>query len=111
VFDETMIVPSVALIPDDGEYKVMVYQNGTVHESFVETGIRLSDRIQIMSGIAPGDTVLVNGLMQVSEGSEVEIRNLNQITDYEPDIKFKYPKTRLCNGDVHCDCHLRNYRL
>lgn len=80
-FEEAMIVPSVALIPDNGSYKVMVYQNGVVHESSVETGIRLRDRIQILSGIAPGDTVLVNGLMQVSEGSEVEIRNLNQIAD------------------------------
>ena len=81
VFDEALILPSVALIPDNGSYKVMVYQNGAVHESFVETGIRLRDRIQILSGIAPGDTVLVNGLMQVSEGSDVEIRNLNQITN------------------------------
>ncbi len=80
-FDEALVVPSVALVPDNGSFKVLVYQDGKVRESFVETGIRLRDRIQILSGIAPGDTVLVNGLMQLSEGSDVEIRNLNQIAD------------------------------
>jgi len=80
-FDEALVLPSVALVPDNGSFKVLVYQDGKVRETFVETGIRLRDRIQILSGIAPGDTVLVNGLMQLSEGSDVEIRNLNQVAD------------------------------
>jgi membrane fusion protein, multidrug efflux system len=75
-FDGTIMIPSVALIPDMGQYKVMVYENGTVSEQIVETGIRNSENVQILNGLAQQDTVLVNGLLQVRDGMQVQIRDI-----------------------------------
>lgn len=75
-FDEAILIPAVSLIPDMGEYKVMVYEDGVVSERQVETGIRTSDKVQILSGVEPDETVLVNGLLQVRDGMQVRIRSV-----------------------------------
>ena len=75
-FEDALMLPSQSLIPDSGSYKVMVYNSGVVREEFVEIGLRTRDRVQILDGLMPGDSVLVNGLMQVNNGDEVAIRNV-----------------------------------
>jgi membrane fusion protein, multidrug efflux system len=75
-FDGTIMIPAIALVPDMGQYKVMVYEEGTITERVVETGIRERESVQILDGLAPMDTVLVNGLLQVRSGMEVQIRDI-----------------------------------
>jgi len=75
-FEEAILIPAVSLIPDMGEYKVLVFEDGVVSERLVETGIRTSDKVQILSGLAPDETVLVNGLLQVRDGMQVQIRSI-----------------------------------
>ncbi len=74
--EEAVTVPSISLIPDRGAYKVFVVDEGVVHERGVEIGIRLEDRVQVKSGLEPGETVLVSGLLHVRDGMEVEIRSI-----------------------------------
>lgn len=76
-YDEALTVPAVSLIPDGGDYKVFQYKNGKVNETYVKTGIRLRDRVQVKDGIAEGDTILINGLMQLNDSSDVKIKSLN----------------------------------
>jgi membrane fusion protein, multidrug efflux system len=73
-FEDAILIPSVALIPDSGNYKVYIYDDGVVREQFVETGIRTRDRVQILEGLQPGDMVLTSALLRLSEGSRVELR-------------------------------------
>jgi len=81
-FENAVMLPSQSLIPDSGEYKVMVYNNGAVSERFVTTGIRTRNKVQIIEGLSEGETVLVNGLLQVADGDSVQIRNfVNTIED------------------------------
>ncbi|MEQ8473257.1 MAG: efflux RND transporter periplasmic adaptor subunit [Marinoscillum sp.] len=68
-----MMVPTIAVIPELNGKKLYLYKNGKVETQLVETGIRTEDNLQITSGIAPGDTVIVSGLLQINQGSEVNI--------------------------------------
>lgn len=74
--DDALMLPTISLIPELNRQKVFVIKNGQVQEAQVSTGIRTSDKVQIIEGIAPGDTVLTTGLLQVNPGNEVEITNI-----------------------------------
>lgn len=76
--DDALMVPTISLIPELNSQKLYVVKNGSVEEVRVQTGIRTSDKVQIIEGIAPGDTVLTTGLLQVDPGMEVEITQLNR---------------------------------
>jgi membrane fusion protein, multidrug efflux system len=75
-YQEAIMVPAVALIPDSGEYKVMVFKDGFAYKRPVKTGMRTRSHIQILEGLQPGEIVLTNGLLQVNDGSKVEIRTV-----------------------------------
>ncbi len=76
--DDALMIPTISLIPELNSQKVYLVRNGQVEESRVQTGIRTSENVQIIDGIAPGDTVLTTGLLQVRPGMAVEITNLEK---------------------------------
>lgn len=74
--DDAIMVPSIALVPELNRQKVYVSRNGKVEQVEVQTGIRSSEKVQIVSGVAAGDTVLTTGILQAREGMDVEIVDL-----------------------------------
>ncbi|HEY5614982.1 MAG TPA: efflux transporter periplasmic adaptor subunit, partial [Bacteroidota bacterium] len=72
-----LTIPSEALIPDISGQRVFVYKNGIAESQPVETGIRTSDTIQILTGIAPGDTVITTGILQIRSGSPVLVSEIH----------------------------------
>jgi membrane fusion protein, multidrug efflux system len=77
-FDNALLVPAEAVIPELNAQVVFVAENGKAKKREVETGGRTSDRVQITSGLSPGDIVLTTGLMEVSDGSTIQLRNVKQ---------------------------------
>lgn len=75
--DTAILVPSIALIPDMGAYKVYKYSGGTAIGVPVEVGSRTPTGVQITHGIVAGDTVLVSGLLRVQEGMPVQLSTIN----------------------------------
>jgi len=71
--EDALTVPSIAIIPELGGKKVYVYDSGTAQPRTVETGIRTEDEVQVTSGLADGDQVIISGIMQLQPGLEVEI--------------------------------------
>jgi membrane fusion protein (multidrug efflux system) len=71
--DDALTVPSIAIIPELGGKKVFIYDDGTAQPRSVETGIRTENEVQITSGLADGDMVIVSGILQLRPGLEVEI--------------------------------------
>lgn len=70
--EEALMVPTISLIPGLNTQKVYVLnQDGEVEERQVETGIRTSDRVQVVKGLQAGDHVLRTGLLQVRPGMQV----------------------------------------
>ena len=59
------MVPNEALISDISGKLVWIIKNGRATSKLVQTGIRTIDKIEILSGIQPGDSVVTTGLMQI----------------------------------------------
>ena len=66
-------VPSEAIIPEMGENLVYVYRSGKAQPVTIEAGLRTPSRVQALSGVAAGDTLIISGVMQLRSGLEVII--------------------------------------
>ena len=73
---DALTVPSIAVIPELGGKKVFVFEDGAAQPRTVEAGIRSESAVQITSGLAEGDIVLISGLLQLQPGLEVEIEEI-----------------------------------
>ena len=62
---DALMVPTTALSPGARERVVFVVEDGKAQPRSVETGVRLSREIQIVSGLEPGDVVITSGLLQL----------------------------------------------
>jgi len=71
----TLQVPTEAIVPDAASMKVWVVRGGKAASTPVTTGTRSETMIEITAGLMPGDSVIVTGLLQVREGSQVLISN------------------------------------
>ena len=82
---QTIPVPSEALTLDKDGAFVYVVRDGKATVTRVETGLRTPISVDVISGLAEGDTVITSGLMSVRQGSSVRIREIRNNTDYEVD--------------------------
>jgi len=58
-----LLIPSQAIIPQDNKKKVIVASGGKAKFVLVKTGIRTSSRVEVLSGLQTGDTVVTTGLL------------------------------------------------
>lgn len=71
-----LMIPTQSLIPTTKDAQVVLCKDGKASFVTVQTGIRTADKIQIISGVQVGDTVLTTGIMQASEGAQLNIRQV-----------------------------------
>lgn len=76
--DKALVVPAIAIVPELNGKKVFLYENGLVAERPVETGIRTDSTVQVLTGLAPGDTVITTGLQLVHPGLPVRIQQMTK---------------------------------
>ena len=69
-----MLIPPHALVPVLGGQNVVVIRNSRVNFLPVEVGARTATAVEVVSGIQPGDSILLSGLLQVREGMVVNPR-------------------------------------
>lgn len=70
-----VVVPDRAVVKQPGSANqfVYVYHNGRVSYNKVEIGQRLGNTYELLSGVEPGDTVVVTGQAKLSDGMPVQI--------------------------------------
>lgn len=73
---KTILVPSNCIIPETRDKKIALIKQGKVKMTKVETGYRGQDDIEIVSGISPGDTFAINGIMFLKPDAQVKIRQV-----------------------------------
>ena len=66
-------VPSYALVPELRGQRVFLYKGGKADAVSVSTGLRTEDRVEITKGLAPGDTLITSGILQLKPGAPVTI--------------------------------------
>ncbi len=70
---DAILLPSEAVIPELGGHSVFVSEGGIAKRRPIITGIRTENRVQVVEGINPGDTVLTTGILQLRENVPVRI--------------------------------------
>ena len=68
-----IVVPSGAVIPNITGETVYVCKGGKAQSIAVKTGIRTERGTQITDGLAENDTLIVTGLLQLTNGKQVEL--------------------------------------
>ena len=70
-----VVVPDEALVKQigAGDRYVYVYKDGKVSYNKVELGKHMNDKYEILSGVKPGDQVVIAGQARLANGKEVEV--------------------------------------
>lgn len=74
-----LLVPTQAVIPTARNKQVIVLKNDSALFTVVQTGIRDSAYVQVLSGLKPGDTVVTTGLMAVRPNSKVKVTKVGSL--------------------------------
>lgn len=76
---EALLVPTEAVLPNIRNKQVVLLRGDSVHFAVVETGLRDSAYVEIIHGVAAGDTVITTGLMAIRPTSKVKISNVRSL--------------------------------
>lgn len=77
--NKSIVVPTNAIIPDANDNKVAVVKQGKVQFVPVLMGKRSVEYTEIESGITPGDSIIVSGMLFVRPNQQVEIQGVQHI--------------------------------
>jgi membrane fusion protein, multidrug efflux system len=74
--DNALMIPTEAIIPILKGQQVMVSRDGQSEAVKVEVGVRTDTKIQILTGLQVGDTVITSGLMGIKPKIKVKFGNV-----------------------------------
>ena len=74
--NEAIIIPTDAVIPVLDGKQVYVVNKGRAIAKSVKTGDRRASEIEIIDGLSIGDTIIVSGLLAISDGSLITVNEL-----------------------------------
>lgn len=74
--ENTIAIPSEALIAEMEGEMVYIYNKGKAEAKRVQTGLRTESLIQVMKGLTFGDTLLTSGILQLRQGLPVVLDTL-----------------------------------
>ena len=75
-YQNTLAVPSEAIVSEMGIDKVFVYRHGLAQPTPIKKGLRTESQVQVLQGLVPGDTVIVSGTMQLRTAQKVTISQI-----------------------------------
>jgi membrane fusion protein, multidrug efflux system len=77
--DKALLVPTQAVIPSIRNKQVIVFRKDSALFTVVETGIRDSSYVQILSGLKVGDTVVTTGLMAIRPNVKLKVTKVKTL--------------------------------
>lgn len=73
--DRQVLAVPAAAVQERGQLRaVMVAENGTARTRLVTVGRRHRDRVEVLSGLAPGELVIAPVPLHLADGARVEVR-------------------------------------
>lgn len=76
---KAIFVPTNAIIPDDKNKQLVLVKNGKAAFVNVETGDRQANNAEITSGIKPGDSIVVTGVLFARPKSPLKVRSIKTL--------------------------------
>ncbi|MBX9782927.1 MAG: efflux RND transporter periplasmic adaptor subunit [Chitinophagaceae bacterium] len=71
--NNALLVPSQSILPQARGKKVILYKDGIATFADVQTGVRDSANVEIISGLKPGDTIITTGLMGIRPDAKLKL--------------------------------------
>lgn len=68
-----LMIPTRAVIPSTRFKRVVVSREGKAVFQVINTGFRDSARVEVLSGLNPGDTIVTTGLLTIKEGMPLKL--------------------------------------
>lgn len=78
---KSILIPSNAIIPDAMSKKVVLVKGGKATFVPVETGIRRERLLEVTSGLQPGDSVVVDGVLFTRPNAPLQVRSVKQLEE------------------------------
>ena len=75
---QSVRLPTSAIVPGDQADQVVLVKNGKAKMQNVQTGDRQNDSIAIVSGLTPGDSVVVSGVLFTQPDKPVKVRKASR---------------------------------
>jgi hypothetical protein len=72
---DALVVPEQAVVLRPGGSVVYVAEGDTVRQRTVQLGVRRGGETEIVSGVRAGDTVVVDGATQLTDGAKIKVRD------------------------------------
>jgi membrane fusion protein (multidrug efflux system) len=69
---EAIVVPEEALVPEQDKQFVFVVADGVATRREVRIGARRPGEVEILSGLAPGERIVIEGTVKVRDGGPVQ---------------------------------------
>jgi len=76
--DQTVIPVSAVQRGSDGTFVFVVTPDKTASQRSVKLGVQDGDKVAVLDGLKPGDTVVVDGADRLRDGADIEIPNRTQ---------------------------------
>ncbi len=75
---DAIVIPAAALLPAEGGISsvMVVDSNSVAHKRTVQTGVREADRVQVLSGVQPGEPVVVVGGVGLQDEAKVSVQKV-----------------------------------
>lgn len=68
-----LLIPEHAVVPENERQFVFVVEDGVARKRAVQTGRRRPGMVEITAGLAPGETIIVEGTLKVRDGTPVTV--------------------------------------
>jgi membrane fusion protein (multidrug efflux system) len=75
---ECIMIPAKATVPLMEGEQVFILRKGKAKAVDIKIGYRASHEIEVTSGLAPNDTLILSGLLQIKEGMAVRVKTQNR---------------------------------
>lgn len=69
---QALLVPTQAIIPQERNKQLILSKQGKAKFITITTGIRTSSKIEVLTGIKPGDTVVTTGILFLKPGANLK---------------------------------------
>lgn len=74
--ESSIMIPSESIVPVLKGKKVYLMRDGKVTESIVTTGLRTDKKVQVISGLQVGDSLIVSGIMALKPEMAVKVKQV-----------------------------------
>jgi membrane fusion protein (multidrug efflux system) len=75
---DALMVPTQAIIPMELNKQLIVVKDGKAKFTIVTTGVRQSSAIQVLSGVAAGDTIVTTGILFLKPGMGLKFSKVTE---------------------------------